>query len=341
MRAQTAPPSTDAAQSDATAQFSTADALWAHIEDLKRGPQARPKTTEEFVIYLKQIDSAAQDFTWRFYGDSRKWDAMMIHAQIGGTLARLSGQGIGSGAIDGIESVAKEIIAAPDASAATREDARFNLLQIQCARQGYTPELEKDLETFSRDYPGEGRVDVLKLYVAKKVESSDPAKADAIFGELRTSSNQQVAAEAAGALKMEHLQKQPLDLKYTAMDGAKIDLAKMRGKVILVDFWATWCGPCMREAPNVVAAYNKYHDKGFEVVGISLDKDEDAVLKVTKANGMTWPQYFDGKGWQNSISSSFGINSIPTMWLVNKEGLIASTEARDNLDSEIEKLLGE
>jgi thiol-disulfide isomerase/thioredoxin len=201
--------------------------------------------------------------------------------------------------------------------------------------------VEADLDTFSHDYPSDARVDVLKLYLAKKVESSDPVKADAIFAELTKSSNQQVAAEAAGALKMRDLMKQPLNLKYTAMDGAEIDLSKMRGKVVLVDFWATWCGPCMGEVPNVVAAYKKYHDKGFEVVGISLDKDKDAVLRVTKAQGMTWPQYFDGKGWQNSISSSYGINSIPTMWLINKNGLIASTEARGNLDSEIVKLLGE
>ena len=133
----------------------------------------------------------------------------------------------------------------------------------------------------------------------------------------------------------------PLTLKFAAADGSPVDLARLRGKVVLIDFWATWCGPCMKEVPNVVAAYQKYHDKGFEIVGISLDKSKDAMLKVAAQKGMTWPQYFDGEGWKNEISSGFHIQQIPTMWLVNKNGLVATTEARADLDGEIAKLLAE
>src|SRR5271170_2946664 len=115
-------------------------------------------------------------------------------------------------------------------------------------------------------------------------------------------------------------QTQPLDLKFTAVDGSQVDLANLRGKVVLIDFWATWCPPCRGEVPNVVAAYQKYHDQGFEVIGISLDQDKDALLSFTKQNGMVWPQYFDGKGWDNTVSKSFGIDSIPAMWLVDKKG---------------------
>jgi thiol-disulfide isomerase/thioredoxin len=132
-----------------------------------------------------------------------------------------------------------------------------------------------------------------------------------------------------------------VSLKFDAADGSPVDLARLRGKVVLIDFWATWCGPCMKEVPNVVAAYQKYHDKGFEVIGISLDKSKDAMLRVAAQKGMTWPQYFDGKAWNNEISSGFQIRQIPTMWLVNKNGLVATTEARANLDAEIAKLLAE
>jgi peroxiredoxin len=129
------------------------------------------------------------------------------------------------------------------------------------------------------------------------------------------------------------------DLKYTAVDGKQVDLTKMRGKVVLVDFWATWCRPCRDEVPNVVAAYKKYHEKGFEVVGVSLDEDKDAMLAYTKEQGMTWPQHFDGKG---EVSSRYGIQSIPAMWLVDKKGMIRSTEARgEQLTALIEKLLAE
>jgi thiol-disulfide isomerase/thioredoxin len=125
------------------------------------------------------------------------------------------------------------------------------------------------------------------------------------------------------------------------VDGAPFDLTKWHGKVVLIDFWATWCGPCMHEVPNVVAAYNKYHDKGFEIIGVSLDQDKSALLRTTAQKGMTWPQYFDGKGWNNAVSSAFQIRSIPSMWLVTKKGIIASTDARGNLESSIQKLLAE
>lgn len=128
----------------------------------------------------------------------------------------------------------------------------------------------------------------------------------------------------------------PLELKATAVDGSQIDLEKLRGKVVLLDFWATWCGPCVQEAPKVVATYNKLHDKGFEIIGISLDQNKESVSRFTKKLGMTWPQYFDG---DKQVSSRFGIEAIPTMWLIDKEGHIASVEARDDLSGKAEKLL--
>ena len=134
---------------------------------------------------------------------------------------------------------------------------------------------------------------------------------------------------------------QPLPLKFDAADGSPVDLARLRGKVMLIDFWATWCGPCMKEVPNVVAAYQKYHDKGFEIVGISLDQSKDAMFRVAAQKGMTWPQYFDGKGWNNEISSGFHVRQIPTMWLVNKNGVVAYPNARADLDANIAKLLAE
>jgi thiol-disulfide isomerase/thioredoxin len=133
----------------------------------------------------------------------------------------------------------------------------------------------------------------------------------------------------------------PLSLKFDAADGSPVDLAKLHGKVVLIDFWATWCGPCMKEVPNVVAAYAKYHDKGFEIIGISLDKSKDAMLRMTSQKGMIWPQYFDGKGWENEISSGFHVRSIPTMWLVNKNGVLAIPNARADLEGQIAKLLAE
>ena len=134
---------------------------------------------------------------------------------------------------------------------------------------------------------------------------------------------------------------QVLNLKFTAVDGSKVDLATMKGKVVLVDFWATWCPPCRGEVPGVVAAYKKYHDKGFEIVGVSLDQDKDKLLAFTKEHEMVWPQYFDGQGWDNDVSKSFGIDSIPAMWLVGKDGKLITTNAREDLDGDVAKALAQ
>jgi thiol-disulfide isomerase/thioredoxin len=130
----------------------------------------------------------------------------------------------------------------------------------------------------------------------------------------------------------------PLDLKFTAVDGKPVDLSQMRGKVVLIDFWATWCPPCRAEVPDVVATYKKFHDRGFEVVGISLDQDKDTMVNFTDQHGMTWPQYFDGKGWDNAISSSFGIREIPTMVLIGKDGKPVPSDG-DDLDTAVEKAI--
>ena len=114
----------------------------------------------------------------------------------------------------------------------------------------------------------------------------------------------------------------------------------MKGKVVLIDFWATWCGPCIEEMPNVITAYNQYQEKGFEVIGVSLDQDLAEMEEFIATNEMKWPQYFDGKGWGNDLAGKYGIKSIPSTFLIGKDGkIIASNLRGDELEATIKAAL--
>jgi thiol-disulfide isomerase/thioredoxin len=204
---------------------------------------------------------------------------------------------------------------------------------------------------------------VVEQYSAR-LRQQTPADSDAFEASLRdkpalAAAMQRVAAqrEAAAAEKAKKLTALS-DLKFTAADGREVELAKLRGKVVLIDFWATWCGPCIAELPNLRKVYAEYHDKGFEIIGITLENpnarpndtaEQTAVklaaarqkmLEFTEKNQMPWPQHFDGKWWKNDYAVQFGIESIPAMFLLDQTGQIASTEARgEKLEAEVRRLL--
>ncbi len=134
----------------------------------------------------------------------------------------------------------------------------------------------------------------------------------------------------------------PIPFEVKTTDGDVLSLEKLKGKVVLLDFWATWCGPCRAEMPNVVRLYKKNQKKGFEIVGISLDRSRSALDQYVKANDMEWPQFFDGKYWQNEIAMMYRVRSIPATFLIDKEGVIRYRTLRGReLETAVDKLLKE
>jgi thiol-disulfide isomerase/thioredoxin len=119
-------------------------------------------------------------------------------------------------------------------------------------------------------------------------------------------------------------------LEFTSLSGEQINLANLKGKVVLIDFWATWCGPCRRVMPDLVETYKEYHGQGFEIIGISLDKDRTQLEKYMQDMGITWQQYYDGLGWNNKISKRFGVRGIPHIVLLDKNGAVHFNTDYDN-----------
>ncbi len=131
-----------------------------------------------------------------------------------------------------------------------------------------------------------------------------------------------------------------MEVSFTSTQGEEVNLADLKGKVVLVDFWATWCGPCVAKMPSILSTYEQYKADGFEVVGISLDDDRASLDQFIEQNKIPWPQMFDGKAWDNEFAQKFGISGIPATFLIGKDGKIAATNLMgDELNQKVGELL--
>lgn len=138
----------------------------------------------------------------------------------------------------------------------------------------------------------------------------------------------------------------PFELSFTnAINDSEISMDQLKGQVVVLDFWATWCGPCIAEMPEMKRIYAEYKDQGVEFLGISLDQPEEkggleSLKKYCADNDIQWPQYYQGNYWQSEYSVSWGINSIPAMFVIDQKGNLYSVNARGKLDEMLPELLG-
>lgn len=130
------------------------------------------------------------------------------------------------------------------------------------------------------------------------------------------------------------------EINLPTPSGKSLALSTLRGKVVLIDFWASWCGPCRKEMPNVKRVYAKYKNKGFEIYGVSLDQEKEAWLEAITKEGITWPQVSDLQYWKNEAAQTYAVQGIPFTVLIDKEGKIIAKNLRgEELDKKLAEVL--
>ncbi len=158
--------------------------------------------------------------------------------------------------------------------------------------------------------------------------------------EVRTSPLGNYIAQVIAEAKKNPIGKPLADFSQPDTSGKMVSLSSLRGKYVLVDFWASWCGPCRQENPNVLNAYNRYKGKNFTVLGVSLDKTKEAWIKAINDDGLAWTHISDLKFWSNSVAQQFQIQSIPQNFLVDPSGIVIAKNLRGAaLDEKLESIL--
>jgi thiol-disulfide isomerase/thioredoxin len=248
----------------------------------------------------------------------------------------------------------EQLVAAPDVppeAAKAGIAAYFGKLSMtfDAAPESLVPVVDE----YTRRFPDDPALAPMEDQIYSRfIGSPNPTLAEERLPKLLQSSNPAVRDFAQAKMLVKVGRNRPIDMKFKAIDGREVDLEKLRGKVVLIDFWATWCVPCMEEVPHLKKMYEQYRQQGFEIVGISFDatpkasnpsseeKSADKLRAFLQEKGMSWPNYYDGKGWGNEMGKKYAIKGLPSKFLLGKDGLLAALNlSGEALESKVKELL--
>lgn len=216
-------------------------------------------------------------------------------------------------------------------------------IQVDATGRADLGALRQRIDVIAARVPASSYRTFLEQEYVRQLEQQQPDAVGAHLERLAAiKDSEDLAKFGEGQLAIFRLRTTPMELKFTAVDGREVDLASLRGKVVLIDCWATWCVPCIKELPYVKAALAKWGEKGFVVVGISFDRlpDRDKLVKFIADEKLDWPHSFHDGAGRNPFGVKYNIRSIPATFLLDRNGLLVTTETHgDKLEAALKKLM--
>jgi thiol-disulfide isomerase/thioredoxin len=325
-----------------------ADSSWQQLQALHQRLEAPTPAGVNSVEFRagpkKTLYDAAASFAQQFPADSRTPNALVWKIEttdFGGNaedrLQLLEQNEKDAQTIAGNSSAAPELRS--EAEQAALENWIDNSDVLTSPRQ--LAALEQRVAAFLANHPSAAETVPYQLARADLLFRFDSKKATEFLEQLSRSSDPKLAAAALARLDRAQLIGKPLQLSFSSLDGSNLDLDKLRGKVVLINFWATWCPDCIRELPIIKEVWQKHRDN-FVVVGISLDRDRQSLENFIARKSLPWPQYFDGEGWNTAIATRYAVHSIPESWLIDKEGIVRATAVQaQDLETQVARLIAE
>lgn len=335
----------------------TPEELMAFVQKLQQ-PQGRPSSREEMMQYFGKVAAVSLEAADKILAQSQPGDENAVAGSRMKLESLMMLSQLGNENAEG-DLLAYAATLADSPSPELANEARRITLLVAARRVMNTGgegggELLQTIKSMLEANPNDAQTAQLAMQVASAFENmpggTDLAKQAyaTLATTLAKSSDeriQQMAAKFDGVLRRLDLPGNPIEITGTLLDGTPFDQASLDGQVVLVDFWATWCGPCIAELPNVLEQYEKYHARGFEVIGISLDEDKKALVDFVSERKIPWPILFEqseGSGWNHPMATKYGISGIPTVILVGRDGRVVSLDVRgEKLGQALDKLFAE
>ena len=319
---------------------------WTTLVQFEKRSEEKPAAGENAVEFYAQRDrdlfNAARAFVQKYPNDSHAGTALdweLESAEFSGSATQRSGL------LDQLENETHSFIASHSLPDSLRQEMTARLIHQRLNNDDLitsesASHLEQQIADCLKENPADPKKLSLQIARSNLLYRVDAQKAKSFLEELAGDPDQQLAQAARARLAKAELVGKPLDLHFTATNGSAIDLAQFRGKVVLIDFWASWCPDCIRELPEIQKLDQAYRASGLVILGISFDRDRQAMSSFLIKKGINWPIYFDGKGWNNTYAVQYSVRQIPEIWIINKDGIVETTSADvTTVDDTVQRLL--